>query len=148
MSSRQDDELTLLWQQGTSTEPVPEEIARLAGRASMRRFDRMIFWRNFQEYAAGLVFLFFIGREIVSGKGDVVDLMGFGLMAFAMGYLWWYHRGRTPLDLSADARAYQAAMLARIDRQIGLLSRVRWAAIPLSILTLIVIVENVNMALQ
>ena len=37
-----DDELMQLWQQGVSNTPDAAEVARLAARASMRRFDRMI----------------------------------------------------------------------------------------------------------
>jgi len=136
MSQMQDDELTLLWRQGTSAKHDNEEIARLAGRASMRRFDRLIFWRNFGEYAAGLVVLVLSACGVVAGHDPAldpaVDLVTAGCIAFALGSLWWQHRDLAPLDPSADARAYQAAMLARLDKQIRLLGSVRyWYLIPL-----------------
>jgi hypothetical protein len=124
-----DDELTLLWRQGASAEPVPEEIARLAGRASMRRFDRFIFWRNFGEYAAGLLGFVFLGWLIVQGE-RLNGLIGFVCVGFVLGYLWWQHRDLKPLDPSADARVYQAAMLARIDNQIRLLGSFRYWGLP------------------
>jgi hypothetical protein len=143
MSSMKDDELILLWRQGTSAEPNPEEIARLAARASMQRFDRRIFWRNFGEYAAGVVMLPFLIWMIVTD--DFIIGRAFGLTAivcvgFTLGYLWWQHRSFAPLDPSADARTYQAAMLARIDKQIWLLSRsAYWYLIPLCLPSLWVV---------
>jgi hypothetical protein len=135
MSSMKDDELMLLWRQGTSTEPNPEEIARLAARASMRRFDQTIFWRNFREYAAGVIFLPFgiwmIVTDVV-GIGRAFGLTAIICMAFTLGYLWWQHRGLAPLDPSANARAYQSAMLERLDKQIRLLGSVSyWYLMPL-----------------
>ena len=118
MSQMQNEELMLLWKQGTSGEPVPEEIARLAGRASMRRFDRVIFWRNFREYAAGLFIFVSFGWLLASGVARALGLIPYVFggavgVEFVLVYLWWQHRELTPLDPSADARAYQAAMLAR-----------------------------------
>ena len=137
MSLINDDELVLLWRQGASTAPDPEEIARLAGRASIMRFDRLIFWRNFREYVAGLVLLAFVAWEIVTGKEGGIPVIGLGCVSFILVYLWWYHRDFTPLDPSEDARAYQAAMLSRIDKQIRLLSTIRyWAVTPFAILAL------------
>lgn len=137
MSSMNDDELTLLWRQGTSAEPDPDEIARLAGRASMRRFDRRIFWRNLLEYAAGLFLLVTFARAIVIGDDRPLSLLAFVCIGFVMVYLWLQHRGLTPLDPSADARAYQAAMLARIDKQIRLLGTYRyWYLLPIYIIFL------------
>jgi 4-hydroxybenzoate polyprenyltransferase len=55
-------------------------------------------------------------------------------VGFVLAYLWWRHRDLRPLDPSADARVYQAAMLARIDKQIRLLGSVRyWYLLPLYI---------------
>jgi hypothetical protein len=145
MSSMQDNELTLLWQQGTSGAPDPEEISRLAGRASMSRFDRAIFWRNFREYAACLVLLFICGWNIVTGEDRGLGLLGIVCVGFIIGYMWWQHRDLVPLDPSADARAYQAAMLARIDKQIRLLGSVRyWYILPLAIWLLWVVLEDMN----
>src|SRR5262249_16035255 len=138
MNSIQDDDLTLLWRQGASTEPDPGEIARLAGRASVSRFDRASHRRNLSEYAAGLALLFLFGWGLIAGNDPAldpaIDVIGIVCVAFVMAYLWWNHRHLTPLEPAADARAYQAAMLTRIDNQIRLLRSVRyWYALPLSI---------------
>src|SRR5262249_53906188 len=136
MSSRQDDELTLLWQQGTSAQPNAEEIARLAGRGSMRRFDRAIFRKDFLEDAAGMGgFVFFV---LLIPKNDkpndrVQAVTGFVCVGFFLGKLWWEHRGLEPLDASANARAYQAGMLALINKQIRVLSRAHFWGLPIYI---------------
>jgi hypothetical protein len=139
MNPMKDDELMLLWRQGTSAEPIPAEISRLAGRASIRQFDRVIFWRNFREYAAGLMLFAFFGWLLVTGKARALGMLQFVYggalgVGFVLAYLWWRHRDLTPLDPSAGARVYQAAMLARIDKQIRLLGSVRyWYLLPLYI---------------
>ena len=52
--------------------------------------------------------------------------------AFVAAYLWSQHRRLLRLDPTATARDYQAAPLARIDRQIALLGGVRyWYLLPL-----------------
>ena len=133
MSRIHDDELILLWRQGTSTEPNQEEIARLAGSATVKQFDRVIFWRNFLEYAAGAVGVVFLGWLVVKPEKPldrVQGLTGFLCLEFYIGYLWWQHRSMVPLDASADARTYQAAMLVRIDRQIRVLSTIRYWGLP------------------
>jgi hypothetical protein len=136
MSSIEDDDLALLWRASTAPEPDPREIARLAGRASMRRFDRDIFRRNSLEYLAGVVAIVFFGWQIVTGNGvDRLQSVAAVLcVSFVLGHLWWSHRNLTPLDPSADARSYQVAMLERIDEQIRLLDSNRfWYLMPLSI---------------
>src|SRR5205814_681182 len=138
MNPIQDEELTLLWRQGALAEPNPEEIARLAERASMTQFDRTILRRNRSEYVAGLVLLVLFGWGVVAGNDPALDpgsdVIGIVCVAFVMGYLWWQHRHLTAPDPSADGRAYQAAMLARIDKQIRLVRRVRyWYVLPLSL---------------
>jgi hypothetical protein len=137
MSLIPDDELTLLWRGAASSQPDPGEIARLAGRATLKRFDRAIFWRNFREYAAGLatllVFAWLILTDTARKLGMLEFVYGGALgVVFVLAYLWWQHRSLTPLDPSTDARTYQAAMLARIDKQIRLLRSVRyWYLLPL-----------------
>jgi hypothetical protein len=141
----QDDELTLLWQQGNSEEPDANEISRLAGRASMKRFDRRIFWRNSVEYVAGVVLFVAFGWNLVIGRAVGFSLVAILCVGFVLGYLWWQHRDLRPLDPSADARAYHAAMLARIDRQLRLLGSYRfWYLMPLSIPLFWGILETVN----
>ena len=136
MSSTQDDELTLLWQQGISSQPVAEEIARLAARASVRRFDRTIFWRNLTEYVAGLVGAVFFTWLIVKGDKPydrIQGTAGFLCVGLSLGWLWWEHRELVALDVAADARTYQAILLARIDTQIRVLSRAHYGVLPIYI---------------
>jgi len=145
MSQMQDDELTLLWQQGTSAEPDPAEISRLAGRASVKQFDRSIFRRNFGEYAAGLLLLVAFGWNLSVGRSIAFSLVAGVCVVFVLGSLWWQHRDLRPLDLSADARAYHVAMLARIDKQLRLLGSYRfWYLMPLSIPFFWGILDNPN----
>ncbi len=128
------DELMMLWQQGTSAEPDAAEVARLAGRATMTRFDGIIKRRNFMEYAAGAILLIVGAVRLWSGAEPVQPLLLMGSVSFVMVYLWNQHRHLAPLDVAADARSYQAAMLQRIDQQMRLLSSVRyWYLLPLSI---------------
>ena len=128
----QGDELMLLWRQGTMGEPDPEEVARLAGRASMKRFDKVILRRNLAEYLAGVLLLIVFGWRIVAGENRLQNIVSIGCVAFVLVYLWWQHRHITPLDPAADASAYSAAMIARIDHQIRLLKGVRyWYLLPL-----------------
>lgn len=132
-SHLQDDELTLLWQQGTAAEPDAAEISRLAGRASMKQFDRNLSLRNLGQYATGLLLLVAYGWNVAIGRSIIPSVFAGLCVAFALGYLWWQHRDLKPLDPSADARAYHAAMLARIDKQLHLLGSRFWYLMPLSI---------------
>jgi hypothetical protein len=128
------DELMELWQQGTSREPDPREVARLAARATTTRFDRGVFRRNLREYAGGALLMGIYGWQAVRGNHAVQYSIGFAAVGFVMIWLWWKHRGIQPLDPSADARTYRAAMLLRIDQQIRLLRTVRyWYLAPLFI---------------
>jgi hypothetical protein len=129
----QDDELTLLWKQGTSMEPDAAEISRLAGLASMKRFDRSISARNFGEYVAGLVLLLYFGWNLAVGGSVVFSLMAAGCVLVVLGALWWQHRDLRLLDPSVDAKAFHAAMVARIDKQLHLLGHRFWYLMPLCI---------------
>jgi hypothetical protein len=141
----QDDELTLLWQQGTSAEPDAAEISRLAGRASMKQFDRNLIRRNLGQYAAGLVLIVALGWNLAIGRSVIVSLAAGVCVVFVLGSLWWQHRDLKPLDPSADAKAYHAAMLARIDKQLRLLGSFRfWYLMPLSLPFFWGILELVN----
>jgi hypothetical protein len=127
-----DDDLMLLWQQGVSEAPEPAEVARLAARASMRRFDRVVSRRNVVESLAAAVVLAWFGWNIAIGEHRLANAVSFGCVAFVVGYLWWYHRGARVPDAAADAAAFHAALLARLDRQIALLRTVRyWYLLPL-----------------
>lgn len=144
MSQMPDDELILLWRQGTSAKPDAAEVARLAARASIVRFDWLIRRRNRLEYLVGFLFLAFLVWNFATGGYDVVGLLSFASVAFWITYLRWYHRDLKLLDPSANGRAYQVSMLARIDKQIRLLGRVRWGSVPLAILNVMVIAEAVR----
>lgn len=130
--SHPDDELMLLWQQGTSNTPDPAEVARLAARASMRRFDRMILRRNVVESVAAAGVLAYFGWEIVAGDERLRNAVSFACVSSVIAYLWWSHRHGVVLDATADAEAYHAALIAELDRQIALLRTVPyWYLLPL-----------------
>ncbi|MEO5820632.1 MAG: hypothetical protein ABIT71_09005 [Vicinamibacteraceae bacterium] len=130
--SHTDDELMLLWQQGVSNAPDAAEVARLAARASMGRFDRMISRRNvIESLAAGGVLAWF-AWGIVTGHERLSNAVSFGCVSFVVAYLWWQHRHTVALDAAADAGAYHAALVARLDRQIALTRTVPyWYLLPL-----------------
>jgi hypothetical protein len=128
------DELMELWQEGASSEPDAGTVARLAALATTRRFDRAIFWRNLREYLAGLVLMGVFGTLAVAGESPLRNGVNFVCVSFVMGFLWWRHRDVPRPDPAADARAFQAVMLERVDRQLQLLRTVRyWYLLPLYI---------------
>jgi hypothetical protein len=130
--SHTDDELMLLWQQGVSSTPDAAEVARLAARASMGRFDRMISRRNVVESITATGLLVWFGWNVVTGYERVANAVSFACVSFVIAYLWWQHRHAIVLDATADAEAYHAALLARLDRQIALLRTVPfWYLLPL-----------------
>lgn len=125
------DELMALWQESTRPAPDRTEIARLAGRAAMNRFDRAIRSRNLREYAAGFIVVAFFGWQLAHGRFVGLDLAAIAAVLFVLGFLWSHHRNIAPLDPTARASDYQAAMLSRIDSQIRLLSSIRyWYLLP------------------
>jgi hypothetical protein len=128
MSLMQDDELILIWQQSASAVPDPAEIARLAGAASVKRFDRAIFWRNSLQYIAGLALCPVFVWQILTRPqiGTLWSLVALVCVGFVLFYIRRQHRDIKPLDPCADARSYQAAMLERIDKQIRLLDSSRY----------------------
>ena len=86
------------------------------------------------EYAAGIVLLVVFLGQLAMGDDRIGALVGIGSVGFVIGYLWWKHRGLQPLDPGADAIAYKAALLARLDEQIHLLRSVTyWYLLPLSL---------------
>src|SRR5262245_49994003 len=125
MNSIEDDELLLLWQQSTSAEPDPVEIARLAGAASIKRFDRAVFWRNVLQYSAVLALCPVFVWQILTRSGNVWSVVALVCVVFILAYIWRQHRDIKPLDPCADARSYQSHMLERIDKQIRLLDSSR-----------------------
>jgi branched-subunit amino acid ABC-type transport system permease component len=100
----------------------------------MKRFDWIISRRNFREYAVSAMMLILFVSNFFHGDDRFLQVMAFAMTCFYVGYIWWWSHERLPLDPSADARTYQAAMLTRLDRQIHLLGRLRWFGIPLALL--------------
>jgi len=132
------DDLVRLWRESLLPSPDPERLANQLARLTLRRFDRLISWRNVREYAAALAVVGFGVWRFLAGD----DLLQTGAIifcaAFVAGYLWFQHRRLPRLDPTATARDYQAALLARIDRQIALLGGVRyWYLLPLYVPVLI-----------
>ena len=127
-----DDELMQLWQQGLSHTPDGAEVARLAARASMRRFDRLIARRNVVESVAAAGVMAFFGWNAAIGRHPVANGLSLACVAFVIAYLWWRHRGTVEPDPAATAEAYHAALIAGLDRQIDLLRTVwYWYLLPL-----------------
>jgi hypothetical protein len=127
-----EDDWMRVWQENT-TAADPEKMARTI-MTHIWRFDQKIFWRNAREYAAGIVLLVVFAGQLVLGRDRVGGLVGISSVGFVMAYLWWKHRGLQPLDPTANAVAYKAALLARVDEQISLLrSMTYWYLLPLSL---------------
>lgn len=128
----QDDELMQLWQQGVSSTPDGAEVARLAARASMRRFARVVSRRNVIETLAAAGVLAFFGWRIALGHDRMANALSFASVSFVIAYLWWQHRHGTGLDPAADAEVYRVALIASLDRQVALLRTVwYWYLLPL-----------------
>lgn len=126
------DDLVRLWQESLLPAPDPGRVTRRVAKMALTRFDRAIFWRNVREYAGYILLLFLFGRQWIVGGDRIEAALVIAGASFGMGYLWWQHRRIVPADPSADARTFQAALLARIDDQIRLLSRIRyWYLLPL-----------------
>jgi hypothetical protein len=128
-----EDELKRYWQESTPDAPGtrnPALVRELSSRVT--HFDRKIFWRNFREYAAGLVVLIWSGFMAFRGNRPSIG-MALGV-SFVMAYLWWQHRKLRQPDPSTNVLVYEKALLERFDNQIRLLSRVRyWYLLPLYI---------------
>lgn len=128
---RSDAEWARMWQARMVSGEDPERVAR-AIMAQVWRFDQTLFWRNAREYAAGIVLLVVFLGQLVMGDDRIGALVGITSVGFVLGYLWWKHRGLQPLDPAADAIAYKAALLARVDDQIRLLRSITyWYLFPL-----------------
>ena len=126
-----DEDWARMWQGRLASEEDPERMARRI-MAQVWRFDQTLFWRNAREYAAGIVLLVVFLGQLAMGDDRIGALVGIGSVGFVLGYLWWKHRGLQPLDPGADALAYKAALLARLDEQIHLLRSVTyWYLLPL-----------------
>lgn len=122
-----------MWQETV----LPGDNGQLAQKiiASIGQFDRTISWRNLREYAVGgALMVYFLWQAIhptVPGFA-ALPVAGLVAMSFVMIYLWRSQRKNPPIDPSADAVSYQAALLARYDRQIKLLGTVKyWYVLPI-----------------
>jgi hypothetical protein len=126
------DDLVRLWRESLLPTSDPERLARELARMTLRGFDRHIVWRNLREYAAALAVVGFGAWRLLAGDDPLPTAVLIGGVAFVAGYLWVQHRRLPRPDPAAKARHYQAALLARIDRQIVLLGSVRyWYLLPL-----------------
>lgn len=126
-----DDEWMQLWQAHTAGSPDLERQARMM-LTQVWRFDHKVFWRNFREYAAGLILMVIFAGQVILGKESRTGAIGFVCVGFVMVYLWWTHRRLGPLDPTADIATYRAALLKRYDDQIRLLRTMPyWYLIPL-----------------
>jgi hypothetical protein len=129
MSNPRDREKEKEWKESTIDARDPALLIRELS-AKVGRFDQKIFWRNFREYAAGLVVLVWAGYRALQGNRPSIGMV-VGIV-FVLAYLSWQHRKLRPLDPSADVGAYRKALLERFDDQIRLLSRVKyWYLLPL-----------------
>jgi hypothetical protein len=126
-----EDEWMQLWQAHMAGPPDPERQVRMLLTQTWR-FDQKVFWRNFREYAAGLVLMVIFGGQLILGKDTRTAAIGLLCVGFVMVYLWWKHRRLGPLDPAADIATYRAALLGRYDDQIRLLRTVPyWYLAPL-----------------
>jgi hypothetical protein len=125
-------ELIQMWQEMPFPAEADPQQLTCQTVSEIRKIDRRIFWRNLREYLAGGVLIaFFVYRLFEPGKW-VIAVAGIAAVGFVMTYLWRSHRDNKPLDPSAEPRAFQSALIARYDRQIRLLSRVKyWYVLPL-----------------
>ena len=137
-------ELMKMWQEN----PLPgvmdaAQIVREIARRT-EKFDRTIWWRNLREYAAGAILIAFFAWRLFDSASRLIAVAGLVAVGFVMIYLRWSHRQTRPLDPSADAKSYAAALIDRYDRQIRLLSRVKyWYVLPLYLWMLLSIMMTV-----
>jgi uncharacterized membrane protein YbaN (DUF454 family) len=136
------DDLVRLWRESLLPSPDPERLANQVARLALRRFDRVVSWRNVREYAAALAVVGFAVWRFMAGDDFLQAGAIVGGTAFVAAYLWFQHRRLPRLDPAASGRDYQAALLARIDRQIALLGSVRyWYLLPLYVPVLVQVVH-------
>jgi hypothetical protein len=135
------DDLVRLWQDTRLPAPEPEKLARRVAAMALRRFDRVVAVRNLREYGSSVLVLVFAVWRWRAGGERLQALAMMVAVLIVSGALFWQHRRVTSPDPAADARAYQAALLARIDQQIRLLSTVRyWYLLPLYLPVLLQVV--------
>lgn len=142
--SGEQQELMKMWQENPL--PGPMDAAQIVREIARRteKFDRTIWWRNVREYAAGAVLIAFFSWRLFDPASRLIAVAGLVAVGFVMIYLRWSHRQTPPLDPTADAKSYAAALIDRYDRQIRLLSRVKyWYVLPLYLWMLLSIMMSV-----
>src|SRR5687767_2312644 len=105
-----EDEWMQLWQANMTGTPDPERQVRMLLTQAWR-FDQKVFWRNFREYAAGLVVMVIFAGLLMSGRQTRTAAIGLLSVGFVMVYLWAKHRRLGPLDPTADIATYRTALL-------------------------------------
>ncbi len=126
------ERLIRMWQENPLPGPtdVEQMMREIASRAA--KFDRRIRWRNLREYAAGMILMIYFFGLSFNSTARLIAVAGLVAVSWVMFYLWWSSRQTPPLDPAADLKSYQAALLERYDRQIRLLSKVKyWYVLPL-----------------
>lgn len=129
---RDDDGLLRLWQETAIATPDADRLGGSLGRLALERFDRAILRHDLREYVAFVFLVVVFSGQAVLGGDRVQATIGIAAGLFVVLYLWIKHRRLTLLNPSADARAYQRALLERIDGQRRLLETIRyWYLLPL-----------------
>ena len=77
------DDLVALWRGNGASAPDAERVAREI-MARVWRFDQQILWRNFREYAAGLVLMVIFAMQMVLGSDRTGGAIGFACVSFVM----------------------------------------------------------------
>ena len=78
-----EDDLVRLWQENTLATPDPERVARTL-MAQAWRFDQKVFWRNFREYAAGIVLMVVFAGQVALGYDRIGGAIGLVCVGFVM----------------------------------------------------------------
>ena len=142
--SGEEQDLMKIWQ--NSLLPERMDSVQIVQEISSRlnKLDRTIWWRNFREFAACGVSIAFFSWRLFAPTLRLLSAAGLAAAGLVMIYLWWSHRQLTPLDPAADAASYRAALLDRYDRQIRVLSGVKyWYVLPLYLWMLLSIMMTV-----
>ncbi|MFN0105967.1 MAG: hypothetical protein ACKV2U_28255 [Bryobacteraceae bacterium] len=126
-----DQEWSKLWRQDEPPLPDTQALVRdLAARSEKLR--RQIRNRNLREYGAGALVTAMLAPHLFHPERWPIALSGILIAAGVLGYLWRQHRDDNPADQSMDSAAYGHHLLASYDRQIRLLSRVKyWYVAPM-----------------
>lgn len=137
-------ELFAMWQATTLSDP--NDAARLARAIERRtqRFDRVVYWRNFREYAAGAaITTCFLFVAVRFPQLRLTALAGLAAISVVLFYLWRNHRNQPEPDETADLQSFHSALLVRYDHQIRLLRGVKyWYVLPQYLWLLLVVFQT------